>query len=30
VTDTEGTPVIFHTLKGNDTRAFGYLIEAGC
>jgi hypothetical protein len=29
VTDDAGTPVIFHTLKGNDTRAFGYLIDAG-
>lgn len=29
VTDKDGTPVIFHTLKGNDTRAFDYLIEAG-
>jgi hypothetical protein len=29
VTDEDGTPVIFHTLKGNDTRAFDYLIEAG-
>lgn len=29
VTDADGTPVIFHTLKGNDTRAFDYLIDAG-
>lgn len=29
VTDDRGTPVIFHTLKGNDTRAFDYLVEAG-
>jgi hypothetical protein len=29
VTDRDGTPVIFHTFKGNDTRAFGYLIDAG-